>query len=217
MLSRYFRLFLHLPVEEHSPKYFKRLIMLGPVQTPIFSWAELNWNKGRPKSRKSRLLIQTPNLIHLMQKKSKCQCLSGKVWIWRTGHLKYVIIIYALGSAHEKFRRLNQSRSKAEIPGWARREERLSRSKLKQPFSTDSDADLFMYLIQAIRFGSWKVRRLNWALVVDRHVKSLHCAYYLSKHDITEILGICHHNIRYLTKCSLSNSENEFLPWIMNK
>ena len=45
-----------------------------------------------------------------------------------------------------KFRRLNQSRSKAEIPGWARREERLSLSKLKQPFSTDSDAELFMYL-----------------------------------------------------------------------
>ena len=34
------------------------------------------------------------------------------------------------------------------------RKERLSRSKLKQPFSTDSDAELFMYLIQAIRFGS---------------------------------------------------------------
>ena len=35
-----------------------------------------------------------------------------------------------------------------------------SRSKLKQPFSTDSDAELFMYLIRVIRF----VRRLNRAL-----------------------------------------------------
>ena len=57
-----------------------------------------------------------------------------------------------------------QSRSKGEIPGWARRKERLRRSKLKRAFLTDSDAELFMYLIQCIRFGSWKVRRLNRAL-----------------------------------------------------
>ena len=44
-----------------------------------------------------------------------------------------------------------QSRSKGEIPGWARRKERLSRSKLKQAFLIDSDAELFMYL-----------RRLDW-------------------------------------------------------
>ena len=47
-----------------------------------------------------------------------------------------------------------QSRSKGEIPGQARRKERLSRSKLKQAFLIDSDAELFMYLIQCIRFGS---------------------------------------------------------------
>ena len=52
---------------------------------------------------------------------------------------KYVIIIYALGSV--------QSRSKGE-------KERLSRSKLKQAFLIDSDAERFMYLIQYIRFGS---------------------------------------------------------------
>ena len=57
-----------------------------------------------------------------------------------------------------------QSRSKGEIPGPARRKERLIRSKLKQAFLIDSDAELFMYLIQCIRFGSWKVRRLNRAL-----------------------------------------------------
>ena len=55
------------------------------------------------------------------------------------------------------------SRSKGEIPGRAGRKERLSSSKLKQAFLTDSDAELFMYLIQCIRFGSWKVRRLNRA------------------------------------------------------
>ena len=47
-----------------------------------------------------------------------------------------------------------QSRSKGEIPGRARRKERVSRSKLKQAFLIDSDAELFMYLIQCIRFGS---------------------------------------------------------------
>ena len=40
-----------------------------------------------------------------------------------------------------------QSRSKGEISGQARRKERLSRSKLKQAFLIDSDAELFMCLI----------------------------------------------------------------------
>ena len=57
-----------------------------------------------------------------------------------------------------------QSGFKGEILGQARRKERLSRSKLKQSFLIDSDAELFLYLIQCIRFGSWKVRRLNRAL-----------------------------------------------------
>ena len=37
-----------------------------------------------------------------------------------------------------------QSRSKVEIPGRARRNERQSRSELKQAFLIDSDAELFM-------------------------------------------------------------------------
>ena len=57
-----------------------------------------------------------------------------------------------------------QSRSKGEIPGRARRKERLSRSKLKQAFLIDSAAKRFI-LIQCIRFGSRKVRRLNRALL----------------------------------------------------
>ena len=47
-----------------------------------------------------------------------------------------------------------QSRSRVEIPGQARRKERLGRSKLEEPFLIDSDANLFMYLIQGISFGS---------------------------------------------------------------
>ena len=56
-----------------------------------------------------------------------------------------------------------QSSSNGEIPCRARREEQLSRSKFKQAFPTDSDAELFMCLIQCIRLGSYKVRRLNRA------------------------------------------------------
>ena len=43
-----------------------------------------------------------------------------------------------------------QSRSKGEIPSRVRRKERLSRVKLKRAFIIDSDAELFMYLIQCI-------------------------------------------------------------------
>ena len=87
---------------------------------------------------------------------------------------KYVIRIYALGSVHEKFGVWIKGVPKSiqrRIPGRARRKERVSRSKLKQAFLTDSDAELFMYLIQCIRFGSWKVRRLNRALKVASHFK----------------------------------------------
>ena len=79
---------------------------------------------------------------------------------------KYVIIIYALGSVHEKFSVWIKAVPKSlqrRNSGRARRKERLSRSKLKQAFLIDSDGELFMYLIQYIRFGSWKDRRLNRA------------------------------------------------------
>ena len=66
-----------------------------------------------------------------------------------------------------------QSGSKGEIPGWARRKERLSRSKLKRAFVTDSDAKLFMHLIQCIRFGLWKVQHLNQALGLANYSLSL--------------------------------------------
>ena len=81
------------------------------------------------------------------------------------------IIIYALGSVHEKFGvwiKAVPKPLKGKIPGRARRKERLSCSKLKQAFLIDSDTELFMYLIQYIRFGSWKVWRLNRALQLPR-------------------------------------------------
>ena len=82
---------------------------------------------------------------------------------------KYVIIIYALGSAHEKFgvwikavpKSLQRQNSR---PGKAKRTAEPFQIETGVPI-IDSDAELFMYLIQCIRFGSRKVRRLNRALV----------------------------------------------------
>ena len=75
---------------------------------------------------------------------------------------RYVIRIYKLGSVHQKFGVWINGVPKSIqiqklIPSRARRKEQLSRSKLKQAFLIDSDAELFMYLVQCIRFGSWKV------------------------------------------------------------
>ena len=36
------------------------------------------------------------------------------------------------------------------------------RRKLDMSDLIDSNVDLFMYLIEGIRFGTWKVRRFNW-------------------------------------------------------
>ena len=77
--------------------------------------------------------------------------------IWVKPLTKYVIRIYALGSVQKSSAsesKAFQSRFKGEIPGRARRKERLSRSKLKQAFLIDSDAEVFMYLIRCDRFGS---------------------------------------------------------------
>ena len=63
-------------------------------------------------------------------------------------------MIYALGWAYEKFDVWIKAVPKRKFPA-------EPAGKLKQPFSTESDAELFMYLIRGIRFGSWKVRCLN--------------------------------------------------------
>ena len=64
-------------------------------------------------------------------------------------------LLASLSSKAWKVQHLNQSCSKGEIRGQARREE---------PFQIDSDNDLFMYLNQGIRFGLWKEQCLNWTL-----------------------------------------------------
>ena len=64
---------------------------------------------------------------------------------------KYVIIIYALGSVHEKF----GVSIKAVPKSFQRRNSWPGQAKrTAEPFLIDSDAKLFMYLIQCIRFGS---------------------------------------------------------------
>ena len=61
-------------------------------------------------------------------------------------------VLYMKNSASES--KPFQSRSKGEIPSRAGRREQLRRSKLNQAFLIDSDAELFMCLIQCIRFNS---------------------------------------------------------------
>ena len=68
---------------------------------------------------------------------------------------KCIIIIYALGSVDGKFSIWIKVIPKSiKILGRARREEWLSRSKLKRAFLIDSDADCFMYLIPCTSLGS---------------------------------------------------------------
>ena len=69
-----------------------------------------------------------------------------------------------------------QSRSKVEIPGRARWEERLScSSKLKHALPIDSDAELFMYLIQCIMFGFFE--RTNFLAVQPVYTEPLKFCY----------------------------------------
>ena len=80
---------------------------------------------------------------------------------------KYVIIIYPLGSVHEKFgvwiKAVPKSPQRRNSrPRQAKRTAESFQIETGVP-NIDSDAELFMYLIQCIRFGSWKVRRLNRA------------------------------------------------------
>ena len=103
-----------------------------PVQTPNFSLAELNSNLDRPKLTKVRLLIQTSNLIRRTQfslNQNWSKLLVKKPKTETACKIRYNNLCIRFGTW--KVRRLNQSRSKGEIPGWARREERLSRSKCK--------------------------------------------------------------------------------------
>ena len=57
--------------------------------------------------------------------------------------------------------KLFQSRSKVQISSRAGQEERL-----QIEIGVPNWLELFMYLIQFTRFGSWKVRRLNRALFI---------------------------------------------------
>ena len=77
---------------------------------------------------------------------------------------KNFIIIYALGSVHGSSASDSkplQRRSKGEIPGQARWKELLSCFKLKQAVRIDSDAELFMCVIQCVRFGSYLRQTTN--------------------------------------------------------
>ena len=61
-------------------------------------------------------------------------------------------------------RRLKPSRTIVEIPMWTTRSQFMDPPKLNMSNLIDSNVDLFMYLIEGIRFGTRKDRRMNWAL-----------------------------------------------------
>ena len=101
------------------------------------TWHEPNGIKilSGPKLFRSAELIHSPRLIQpnlIKNNKKNYKIRFNNVCLW-------------FGSCED--RRLNESRSKAVIPGWARREERLSRSKFNKPVRIDSDAVLHMNLI----------------------------------------------------------------------
>ena len=83
---------------------------------------------------------QDDTFLHQMEIKNQFQ--PNKIQKEKNAHLgktaskiRYYNLCIRFGTW--KVRRLNQSRSKAEIPGLPRWEERLSRSKLKEPFLID--------------------------------------------------------------------------------
>ena len=78
-----------------------------------------------------------------------------------------------------------------EIPARARRKQRLSRSKLKQVLLISSDAKLSIYLLQCIRFGSWKVRCLNGGLIpLTSVIQYLQSRIHGMEFRIQDILGL---------------------------
>ena len=144
------------------PKEGVQECLLGPVQTQNFPWAEPNSNRPLPKSKKPSL------------SRPSAQPVSWK-WV-QFGQTAYKICYNNLCIRFGTWtvQRLNQSHTKVDqklkflaelgrkngwaVPNW------------KQAFLIDSDAKLFMYLIQCIKFSSWKVQRLNWTLSSQRNL-----------------------------------------------
>ena len=103
-----------------------------------------------------------------------------------------------------------QSCSKGKIPSRVRWKEWLSCSKLKQAFLIDSDAKLFMYLIQCIRFSSWKLRHVNQALL------SLKKTCFTTYHLLLLCKASCEALVNSTTRSSVANTywepANGYMP-----
>ena len=142
------------------------------IQTPILIAAELSSKGEKCSFRPISLFLDQTEALRVKKKFFWTPPPPSYLRVWMTGSpliskcgsttAKWVLIIYALCSVHGKFGVWIKAVSKSlqrrnSVP--------LSRSKSKQAFLIDSDAELFMYLIQCIRFGSWKVRSLNRALI----------------------------------------------------
>ena len=93
-----------------------------------------------------------------------------------------------------------QSRSKGEIPCRARRKERLSRSKLKQVFLTDSDAEKRTREIKSAYFvTTYFIRKYSLPYQVTLAIRRPTCIYfrYQSKNTSFEIFILFGISIRH--------------------
>ena len=107
---------------------------------------------------------------------------------------KYFIIIYAMQVLYMKSlaseSKLLQGRSTVTIPGQARREEQLSHSKLKQAFLTDSDAELFMYLIPMYNETSKGQKQKSLTVAHDEELdKALYVWFIQQQTSSTPVSG----------------------------
>jgi len=129
--------------------------VIGPVRTLNLTSSVLNSNLELSKLTKLHLLfLMTSNLIGRCNKvpSRPLQIVSAFRQSWEK--IRYWNRSAQKRSASESKRFQIECRPNAQIPRQVRREERLSRSKLKQLFLIGSYPELSMYLIEGIRLGS---------------------------------------------------------------
>ena len=95
-------------------------------------------------------------------------------------------------------RRLKRSWSTVKIPMWAIWSYFMGQPKLDTSNFIDSNVYLFKYLIQGIRFGTWKGPRLNWALRTWPFETSIwnyfHTTGFTAKGPYSDFLGTWNRN-----------------------
>ena len=148
-------------------------VFLGPVQTSIFSCAELNTNFGRPKWYKFDGLLRLRTQLVGPNSFSRCsmvymQCLPVKV------NFSNLCIRFS-----------NMWSSTFETNSPLSRNSHLGHSILIHRLTQIRHVDLFKHFIEEVRFGTWKgCCRLNWALTPSLSILAMFvCRVKQSKHS----------------------------------